>query len=149
MAKPGGQTILVVDDELTVADAIAAMLKRAGYRVEAATHPVRAFNRAQKLRPGLMVIDWKMGNSTYDGLELLYNVRKDAHLGRTPVILLVWGCAWYRHDEFFRAINFPPDDYLDKPFSLQQLLFKVRCLLSSSADPPADPPAGRGDEPTP
>lgn len=107
----------------------ARVLNQAGYEVETKTDPVGAFHRAQEAPPDLLVIDWKMAGTTYDGLELLYNVRTDPQLRSTPVILLVWGAAWYSHDEFFRAISFPPDDYLSKPFSTRDLLEKVRRLL--------------------
>jgi CheY-like chemotaxis protein len=118
-----------VDDERPLAEAFAGVLRRAGYEAEAETDPVQAFHRAQRLRPDLMVIDWKMSGSTYDGLELLFNVRKDPQLRSVPVILLVWGCAWYSHQEFFQATSFPPDDYLDKPFTPKDLLDRVRRLL--------------------
>src|SRR5687768_12402458 len=88
--------MLVVDDDPGELKGIIVALQMAGYDALGETQVIKALQLAQELRPELMVIDWKMPGATYDGLELLFNVRKDPDLRGVPVILLVYGCAWYK-----------------------------------------------------
>ncbi|WP_420992350.1 response regulator [Cupriavidus sp. 30B13] len=78
-------TILVVDDEPGVADALACALERAGYIVERAADGMSAFGAAQRVQPRVVVTDWMMPHG--DGALLCGLLLRDSALCNTPVVI--------------------------------------------------------------
>lgn len=115
-------TILLADDDPTIADSLAPFLERAGYHVLVVSDGMSALDRAQKHHPDLIILDVLMPRM--DGRETLRRLRKSNIW--TPTILLTQvGEA----SERALALEEGADDYLNKPFDPHELLARVRAVL--------------------
>jgi DNA-binding response OmpR family regulator len=115
------QTVLVVDDEETIADAVQARLQSEGYRVLVAGDGSQAIETAARERPDLVVLDLMLPGM--DGLEVCKQLQRDRWV---PVLMLT-----ARTEEADKVAGFAvgADDYLTKPFSLRELVVRVRAIL--------------------
>ena len=109
------QTILVVDDEVSLRKVLAAMLRRGGFDVLTATDGAEAQDLLAKTTVDLVLTDLKMPN--VDGMELLAHVL-EAHSG-VPVIMLT---AHGTVDNAVNAMKLGAFDFLTKPFDQDELL---------------------------
>ena len=115
-------TILLADDDPTIADSLAPFLERAGFHVLVVSDGLTALDKAQKHRPDLIILDVLMPRM--DGRETLRRLRKTNIW--TPTILLTQvGEA----SERALALEEGADDYLNKPFDPHELLARVRAVL--------------------
>jgi DNA-binding response OmpR family regulator len=115
-------TILLADDDPTIADSLAPFLERAGFHVLVVSDGMAALDKAQKHHPDLIILDVLMPRM--DGREALRRLRKSNIL--TPTILLTQvGEA----SERALALEEGADDYLNKPFDPHELLARVRAVL--------------------
>ena len=115
-------TILLADDDPTIADSLAPFLERAGFHVLVVSDGMAALDKAQKHHPDLIILDVLMPRM--DGRETLRRLRK--HNIWTPTILLTQvGEA----SERALALEEGADDYLNKPFDPHELLARVRAVL--------------------
>jgi DNA-binding response OmpR family regulator len=116
------QTILLVEDTRELAQVIARELEAAGYRVLRASDGRTALDRHARERPDLILLDWMLPAGP-SGLDVLREVRQTA---ATPVLMLT-----ARGEEADRVIGLElgADDYLPKPFSMRELVARVRALL--------------------
>ncbi|MGZ8625061.1 MAG: response regulator [Actinomycetota bacterium] len=115
------QTVLVVDDEEAIAEAVRARLESEGYRVLVAADGPQALETAERERPDLVVLDLMLPGM--DGLEVCTQLQR----GRwVPVLMLT-----ARTEEADKVAGFAvgADDYLTKPFSLRELAVRVRAIL--------------------
>ncbi|WP_280277022.1 response regulator transcription factor [Nocardia wallacei] len=120
----GGVTarrILVVDDEITIAESVAARLRAEGFTVETAHDGPGAVAAAETLEPDLVVLDVMLPG--FDGLEVCRRIQAARPV---PVLMLT-----ARADETDQLIGLGvgADDYLTKPFSLRVLTARVHALL--------------------
>lgn len=115
------QTILVVDDEEAIAEAVRARLESEGYRVVAAADGPEAIQAHAEHHPDLVVLDLMLPGM--DGLEVCKQIQRD---GWTPVLMLT-----ARTEEADKVAGFAvgADDYLTKPFSLRELTVRVKAIL--------------------
>jgi DNA-binding response OmpR family regulator len=115
------QTVLVVDDEETIAEAVQARLESEGYRVLVAGDGSQAIETATRERPDLVVLDLMLPGM--DGLEVCKQLQRDRWV---PVLMLT-----ARTEEADKVAGFAvgADDYLTKPFSLRELVVRVRAIL--------------------
>lgn len=122
------QEILVVDDERPIREMIAAHLGRAGYTVREAEDAQSAQVCIAEHAPALMLVDWMLPDG--NGLELVRALRQEPSTQRIPVIMLT-----ARAEEEHRLAGFDSgaDDYLAKPFSLRELLARIRAVLRRAA----------------
>jgi len=120
-ADPKGR-IAVVDDEANIRETVGFALRREGYAVEAFADGVDAWERFERELPDLLVLDILMPRM--DGLELCRRVRTRSE--SLPLIFLT-----SRDDEFDRVLGLElgADDYLCKPFSMRELLARVKVLF--------------------
>jgi DNA-binding response OmpR family regulator len=118
-------TILVVDDDPTVAEVVTGYLERAGFAVERAADGPEALRLAGGTPPALVVLDLMLPGM--DGLEVCKRLR-ESH-GRVPVIMLT-----ARGDEEDRILGLEigADDYVTKPFSPRELVLRVESVLRRS-----------------
>jgi DNA-binding response OmpR family regulator len=115
------QTVLVVDDEEPIAEAVRARLESEGYRVLVALDGPRAIDLHREHKPDLVVLDLMLPGM--DGLEVCQAIQHD---GWTPVLMLT-----ARTEEADKVAGFAvgADDYLTKPFSLRELAARVKAIL--------------------
>jgi two-component system, OmpR family, response regulator MprA len=117
--------ILVVDDEPAVRDALERALRSDGYRVSLAVDGQDALDRIGEQAPALVVLDVLMPR--LDGLETCRRIRR---LGdRTPVLMLT---ARDAVGDRVEGLDAGADDYVVKPFALEELLARIRALLRRS-----------------
>jgi two-component system OmpR family response regulator len=114
--------ILVVEDEASLAKQLTLSISEAGYAVDHAANGERADFLAQTELYDAMVLD--LGLPKIDGLTLLRNWR-EAGLA-TPVLVLTARGSW--HDKV-RGIDGGADDYVSKPFRIEEVLARLRALI--------------------
>jgi two-component system, OmpR family, response regulator len=114
--------ILVVEDEASLAKQLTSSIVDAGYAVDHAADGERADFLAQTEQYDAMVLD--LGLPKIDGLTLLRNWR-DAGLA-TPVLVLTARGSWH---EKVRGIDGGADDYVSKPFRIEEVLARLRALI--------------------
>jgi DNA-binding response OmpR family regulator len=121
MSAVSDETILVVDDEEAIAEAVRARLESEGYRVLVAGDGPEAIRIHAEERPDLVVLDLMLPGM--DGLEVCTRIQKDRW---TPVLMLT-----ARTEEADKVAGFAvgADDYLTKPFSLRELAARVSAIL--------------------
>jgi two-component system, OmpR family, response regulator MprA len=127
IGEPGGrQRVLVVDDEPAVREALRASLEFDGYRVTVAGDGVDGLEQIGRDRPDLVVLDVMMPRM--DGLTACRRLR--AADPATPVLMLTARDAM---GDRVTGLDAGADDYLVKPFELDELLARVRALLRRGA----------------
>ena len=120
--------ILVVDDEPAVRDAVDRALRLEGYETELAADGSQALDALAVSAPDALVLDVLMPR--IDGLEVCRRLR--AAGDRTPVLVLT---ARDAVPDRVRGLDAGADDYLVKPFALEELLARLRALLRRTAPP--------------
>jgi DNA-binding response OmpR family regulator len=129
-------SILVVDDDLNVADVVTRYLKREGFHVRSESDGRSALDRALASLPDLLILDLMLPG--LDGLEVFRRLRAVAPI---PVIMLT---ARGDEEERVAGLELGADDYLAKPFSPRELIARVKSVLRRTQGPlPSWPePAG-------
>jgi two-component system OmpR family response regulator len=114
--------ILVVDDEPNIVDVITMALRFQGFSVETAGTGADALAAVATFRPHLIVLDVMLPD--YDGFEVAR--RLGAQQARVPIIFLT---ARDATEDKIRGLTIGGDDYVTKPFSLEELVARVRSIL--------------------
>ena len=116
--------VLVVDDEPVLVDTIRYNLRREGYDVQVATDGNEALKLAQAASPDLVVLDLMLPGM--DGLEVCRQLRRESTV---PILMLT-----AKDDEVDKIVGLEvgADDYMTKPFSMRELLARVRAMLRRS-----------------
>ena len=127
MSQEPGARILVVDDEPGIIRAVRAYLTRRGFQVESADTGREALASFERRRPDLLLLD--LGLSDGDGLEVIRHIRASAS---TPIIVLSVRGA---ERDKVAALDLGADDYLTKPFGVDELLARIRVALRHLANP--------------
>jgi two-component system, OmpR family, response regulator ChvI len=144
MPSPDARLVAVVEDESTIREAIAAALVKEGYLVESFSDGMRAWEAFARQLPDLAVLD--IGVPRIDGLEICRRLR-----GLSDTIPIIFVTS--REEEFDRVLGLElgADDYLCKPFSMRELMARVKVLFrrsslsSTAARDEDDRPATVGD----
>ena len=121
--EEGRRTVLVVDDEPTIAEVVSRYLERAGYSATTAADGLEAVRLAGERRPDLVVLDEMLPG--LDGLQVLRRLREGEE-GPTPVILLT---ARGEQEDKLAGLRSGADDYVVKPFSPSELVARVDAVL--------------------
>ena len=116
------QTILLADDDPTIANSLAPFLERAGFHVLVVSDGMTALEKAQAHHPELIILDVLMPRM--DGRETLRRLRK-AKIWTPTILLTQVGEA----SERALALEEGADDYLNKPFDPHELLARIRAVL--------------------
>jgi two-component system, OmpR family, response regulator MprA len=120
--------ILVVDDERAVRESLRRALELEGYEIELAEDGGQALERlAREDQPDAVILDVLMPG--VDGLEVCRTLRSQG--SRLPVLMLT---ARTQVEDRVEGLDAGADDYLTKPFALEELLARVRALLRRSGD---------------
>ncbi len=122
---PPSATVLVVDDEEDLRRLVSFNLREAGFQVEAAETGNEALTAALRARPSVVVLDLMLPDIS--GMEVCRRMRADPELGDAAILMLT-----ARGDEYDRVLGFEvgADDYVVKPFSVRELLMRVRGLAT-------------------
>jgi DNA-binding response OmpR family regulator len=128
-------SVLVVDDEPTIAEVVARYLDRAGYEVRTAADGASALRCAGERRPDLVVLDLMLPG--IDGLEVMRRLR-ELDRDRLAVILLT---AKGEESDRIVGLRLGADDYVVKPFSPAELVARVDAVLRRvDPEPDGEPP---------
>jgi DNA-binding response OmpR family regulator len=121
----GPQSILVVEDEASIASFVALYLKNAGYQVRAVTSGSGALTQMAADTPALIILDLNLPD--IDGIEICRRIRKTSDV---PILMLT-----ARDEDVDKIIGLEvgADDYLTKPFNPRELVARVKSVLRRSA----------------
>jgi DNA-binding response OmpR family regulator len=120
--------ILVVEDDPTLGDVMLTALKDDGLDAKLAHDGDEAMRDVDDLSPSLMVLDLMMPRR--DGFSVLRELRADGRISHLPVIVVT---AIFGMSERLYATELGAADYVTKPFELDDLVSRVRALLSPTA----------------
>ncbi len=125
--------ILVVDDERAVRESLRRALELEGYEIELAEDGAQALERLRsEPEPDAMVLDVLMPG--LDGLDVSRTLRREG--SKLPILMLT---ARTQVDDRVEGLDAGADDYLTKPFALEELLARVRALLRRTSDGSGQP----------
>ena len=119
--------ILVVDDEPSITDLVATVLRYEGFQVQTAATGRKALAAVTSFRPHLVVLDVMLPD--LDGFEVQRRLAADGT--RVPILFLT---ARDSTEDTVRGLTTGADDYVTKPFSLEELVARVRAILRRAGD---------------
>jgi two-component system, OmpR family, phosphate regulon response regulator PhoB len=124
--------VLVVDDEPDIVRVLDFALKQAGFEVDAAADAQTALQRVKERAPEVVLLDLMLPDLS--GTEVARQLKSSTKTSQIPIIMLT-----ARGDEVDRVVGFElgADDYLVKPFSVREVVLRVRAVLRRGA--PGDP----------
>jgi two-component system, OmpR family, response regulator len=123
--------VLVVDDEPNIVDVVAMALRFQGFAVETAASGAEALAAVDAFRPHIIVLDVMLGDM--EGFDVAR--RLGAERSRVPIIFLT---ARDAVEDRIRGLTLGGDDYVTKPFSLEELVARIRSILRRSGLAGAD-----------
>jgi two-component system, OmpR family, response regulator MprA len=116
-----GGRVLIVEDDVDIADVLRRSLRNEGYEVRTSADGVEALDVAAGFVPDLVVLD--LGLPGMDGVEVCRRLRSD---GDVPILMLT---ARAETEDRVTGLDSGADDYLVKPFERKELLARIRALL--------------------
>ena len=116
--------VLVVEDEAALADLLKYNLEKEGYRVSVANDGEEALVVADESAPDLVVLDWMLPKAP--GIEVCRRLRARQDTRNTPIVMLT---ARTEEGDRIRGLDVGADDYLTKPFSMNELLARLRAVM--------------------
>ena len=125
-----GPVVLVIEDDDETRAVIIRELTGRGYRTSEAPDGKTALERWAARRPDVILLD--LGLPDMDGLQLIRRIRREA---RTPIVIL---SGRYEEKEKVEALDRGADDYVTKPFGVDELNARLRVALRHAAGPAAD-----------
>ncbi len=120
-------TILVVDDEASIRDMVAMTLELNGYHCLQASGALDAHSIILEQHPDLVLLDWMMPGVS--GVELARRLRRDAATCNIPIIMLT---AKAEEADKVGGLDSGVDDYITKPFSIRELMARIKAVLRRS-----------------
>ena len=123
--------ILVIDDDTAINELVKINLELQGYKVLQAYNGVEGFALAKQEQPALIILDVMMPE--VDGYTVAQRIRQCAEIAETPIIMLT---ALSELDNKVEGFNLGVDDYLTKPFEIEELIVRTRALLKRTKQIP-------------
>jgi DNA-binding response OmpR family regulator len=127
-APVSARTIAVIEDEAPIATAVAARLRSEGYVVETAGDGPSGVALCDRLRPDLVILDLMLPG--LDGLEVCKQIQRERPV---PVLMLT---ARDSETDLVVGLAVGGDDYMTKPFSMREVVARVKALLRRAEKPP-------------
>ncbi|MGB0412403.1 MAG: response regulator, partial [Pikeienuella sp.] len=121
MAAP---TVLIVEDEIAQMEMLAYNVEALGYTALRAGTGEEGLLLAQEHEPDLIILDWMLPGQS--GIEICRQMRRNPEIKATPIIMLT---ARGQEDDRVRGLDTGADDYVVKPYSVNELMARVRALL--------------------
>ena len=119
--------ILIIDDDIAICELIKVNLELLGYNCEYSTDPIKGFALVKQDEPSLVILDVMMGE--VNGYELAKKIRQTKNISSTPIIMLT---ALGELNNKLEGFNSGVDDYITKPFEIEELKARVLALLNRS-----------------
>ncbi len=120
--------VLVVEDEEAISHLLAYNLEKEGFSVAVAADGDEVLTAVDEARPDLVLMDWMLPNVS--GVELCRRLRMRAETREIPVIMLT---ARGEEEDRVRGLDVGADDYVTKPFSMSELVARMRAVLRRTA----------------
>lgn len=117
-------TVMIVEDEASLVTMLRYNLEKEGYAVTEANDGEEAITVANETTPDAIILDWMLPRMS--GIEVCRQLRRKAETRHVPIIMLT---ARSEETDKVRGLNVGADDYLTKPFSMPELVARVRALL--------------------
>ena len=127
---------MVVDDESDVTELLEYKLEQEGYRVATLNDPLAFIAKVREFEPDLMLLDIMMPELS--GIQLCRIIRADSAMKETPVIFL---SARSEVEDRIKGLEAGAEDYISKPFNINELLLRISKMLKRSGAP--SEPAGQ------
>lgn len=129
------KTVLIIEDEASLASTLSYNLRKNGFNVSSAADGVEGLQAARRDRPDVIVLDLMLPKM--DGLEVCRRIRADSDV---PILMLT-----AKAEELDKVVGLEmgADDYLTKPFSMRELLARIRALLRRAGGRPSGDDASR------
>ncbi|AGF52944.1 OmpR subfamily [Synechocystis sp. PCC 6803] len=116
--------ILIIDDDPAISDLVSINLEMAGYDVQQAVDGIKGQALAVQLQPDLIMLDLMLPK--VDGFTVCQRLRRDERTADIPVLMLT---ALGQIQDKIQGFDSGADDYLTKPFDVEEMLARVRALL--------------------
>ena len=124
MTETTAPVILVVEDEPAQLELLSYNLTKEGYNVVRAEDGEAAMLLADDVEPDLILLDWMLPNMS--GIEVCRQLKRQKRTASTPVLMLT---ARGEEEDRIRGLDTGADDYVVKPYSIKELLARVRSML--------------------
>ncbi|MEO3924150.1 response regulator transcription factor [Micromonosporaceae bacterium B7E4] len=135
-SRGGTERLLVVDDEATVRELLSATLRFAGFRVTSAATATEAVAAATEEPPDLVLLDVMLPDM--DGFEVVRRLREQRLPGRNGPVPVLFLTARDRQADKITGLSLGADDYVTKPFDLEELIARIRAILRRTGGQHAD-----------
>jgi two-component system phosphate regulon response regulator PhoB len=116
--------VLIAEDEESLVELLTYNLRAAGFRVDSVTDGAEVLGRLDEELPDLLLLDWMLPNLS--GLEICRQLRRKPEFRNLPVIMLT---ARGAEEDRIRGLDAGADDYVPKPFSIDELTARLRAVL--------------------
>ena len=116
--------VLIVEDEKALAEILEYNFKKQGYAVDTASDGEIALDKIIFKAPDLIILDWMLPKLS--GIELCRKVRSNKKIKNIPIIMLT---ARGEEEDRLKGLEMGADDYVTKPFSINELLARVKAVL--------------------
>lgn len=126
--------VLIVEDEGALVEVLKYNLEKEGFRTEVATDGEEALLVLDEQSPDLVILDWMLPHVS--GIEVCRRIRRRKETRGVPIVMLT---ARGEEGDRVRGLESGADDYVTKPFSMRELVSRVRAALRRAYRPPRDP----------
>ena len=126
--------IYIVEDDPNIREIETIALKNSNYTVAAFEHGSAFFSRLEDILPDLVLLDLMLPDQ--DGLEIVRRLRKNPLTAKIPVIMVT---ARTTEMDLVKGLDSGADDYIKKPFSILELLSRIRALLRRTSENSGNP----------
>lgn len=123
--------ILIVEDEIDIANLVAFNLERAGYKVSIAADGREGLEQILQLQPSLVILDLMLPGM--NGYQVLKEMQRDSRSHAIPVLMLT---AKSQTEDRIKGLELGADDYLTKPFSPKELRLRVKAIIKRNRSTP-------------
>ncbi|PYJ69536.1 MAG: DNA-binding response regulator, partial [Verrucomicrobia bacterium] len=124
MEALSGKTILIVEDERDVVDLLALNLRKAGFTISIAADGAVGLEKARSEKPAFIILDLMLPKMP--GLEVCKILKSDPGTRHIPIMMLT---AKAEEIDRIVGLEFGADDYVTKPFSLREVVLRIRAIM--------------------
>ena len=123
------KTLLVAEDDEAISEMVCEALKEAGFKTHRVRDGIEALNYVLESRPDGIILDLILPR--LNGFEICGMVRKSRAVQWTPIIIM---SGRTEHDDKMQAFELGADDYVSKPFRIEELIARVEAVLFRNGD---------------